>query len=54
MADLDHREATLSSTGQLDSGLELSSLISQSSVFYLETKDHKFRESPTKLTSLAA
>ena len=40
--------------GQLDSGLELSSLMSRSSAFRSETEDHEFGESPTKLTSLDA
>ena len=43
-----------SATGQLDSGLELSSLMSPSSAFHSGTKDHEFGGSPTKLTNLAA
>ena len=50
-ADLGHGESV---TGQLDSGLELSSLMSRSSAFRSETEDHEFGGSPTKLTSLAA
>ena len=42
------------STGQLDSGLELSSLMSRSCAFRSETEDHEFGGSLTKLTSLAA
>ena len=43
-----------SGTGQLDSGLELSSLMSRSSAFRLEIEDHEFGGSPTKLISPAA
>ena len=41
-------------TRQLDSGLELSSLMSRSSAFRLESEDHEFGGSPTNLTSPAA
>ena len=43
-----------SGTGQLDSGLELSSPMSRSSAFRSEAEDHEFGGSPTKLTSPAA
>ena len=46
MADLSHGGV---GTGQLDSGLELSFLMSRSCEFRSETENHEFRGSSTKL-----